>query len=349
MQILLLWASLADYSVAALHSLSKKNCSLSIIYQPIDANAPYKDFDMSFAEYHINYNSLSEKKIEDFCYQLKPNVIIMASWNYPLYMKIAKKLKKEGTYVVSTFDGQWEATLKQRLGIIVSPFLLKPSIDNFFVPGDRQAVFARKLGYPNPFLGYYSANSSLFFNKKNTFPSKFIFCGRLVSIKGIDYLVKAYLNYRKIVSKPWDLMICGKGQLETLFNNIDGVECKGFQDPKSLASCFTEASCLILPSYHEPWGVVIHEAALAGLSIISSHACGAATYFVRDGQNGFLINADEDSLTNAMVKMSTQSPQKLMNMSSTSNQLGQFWTTDKWADYVEENILSKVNSNTQNS
>jgi glycosyltransferase involved in cell wall biosynthesis len=44
---------------------------------------------------------------------------------------------------------------------------------------------------------------------------------------------------------------------------------------------------LILPSWVDHWGVVIHEAACAGLPILASRTCAAAAHLVRDGYNGF--------------------------------------------------------------
>jgi len=85
-------------------------------------------------------------------------------------------------------------------------------------------------------------------------------------------------------------------------------------------------------------GVVIHEAVTSGLSVICSHECGASTMFVRDGQNGYIINPDRASLATAMKKMSAKSPVALEKMSAMSQLLASLWTTEKWADYVYENI-----------
>jgi hypothetical protein len=63
---------------------------------------------------------------------------------------------------------------------------------------------------------------------------------------------------------------------------------------------------------------------------------------VRDGQNGYIIHADKESLVNAMRKMSGKSQKALQDMSATSRLLGSLWTTDKWADYVYENICAPV-------
>ena len=343
-KILLLWSQLADYSVASLRKLSEnKDVELYIIHRKNDPNAPYEGFDLSFFKKEVYFEKENEKELYDFCVTLNPDIIIMASWNYSFYMSVARQCKKAGTYVVSTFDGQWLGTPKQRLGILSSPFFLKPAIDNFFVPGDRQASFARKLGYKSPFIGYYSANTERFCNVQplGSSSNKFIFVGRLVSVKGIDCLMSAYKKYRKEVNNPWNLVICGKGELQHLVENQEGVEIHGFTQPAQLPERLAGAKCLILPSVFEPWGLVVHEAALAGLAIISSYASGASTYFVRDGQNGFIVNPDEESLLRAMKDVSQLSEERFNEMSATSKLLGSLWTTEKWARYVYENICNR--------
>jgi len=340
--ILLLWSPLADYTMACFKKLSEReDIRLYIIYQPAEANAPYKSFDLDFFQKVFIYKKENEKQLNDFCMSLCPDIILMASWNYPFYMSVARRSKKQGSYVISTFDGQWRATLKQKIGILVAPFFLKPAIDNFFVPGDRQANFARKLGYKNPLLGFYSAYTERFKNiTRNHISHKFLFVGRLVAIKGIENLVEAYKEYRRTVNDPWELIIVGKGHLSSVCKNVEGIVMKDFVQPKELPAIFSEATCLVLPSFFEPWGLVIHEAVTSGLPVICSHECGGLTMFVRDGQNGYIINTDTPSLVKAMKKMSAKTNEELGEMSAASRLLGSLWTTDTWTDYVYENICS---------
>src|SRR5690606_9041740 len=157
MKVLVLWAPLADYTVASLMQLASKNdVEIHLIYQDGEADAPYDKFDLSFCKSALQYQAGNESDLLRFSLHLVPDVILMSSWNYPYYMSIIKACRKFGSYVVSTFDGQWAGTFWQMLAIFISPFFLKPCIDNFFVPGDRQANFARKLGYNSPYLGYYT-------------------------------------------------------------------------------------------------------------------------------------------------------------------------------------------------
>ena len=96
----------------------------------------------------------------------------------------------------------------------------------------------------------------------------------------------------------------------------------GFVQPEALPDTFARASCLILPSRSEHWGVVIHEAAPAGRPIICSTTCGASVSLVLDGYNGFVFEAgDAKALAAAMLRMHNASPAAWRQMSEASAML----------------------------
>ena len=82
----------------------------------------------------------------------------------------------------------------------------------------------------------------------------------------------------------------GVGPLADTIGSIDGVDMLGFVQPDEMPSVFARAGCLVLPSRHEPWAVVIHEAASAGLPVVCTRACGASTRLVLDGLNGAVVS-----------------------------------------------------------
>jgi glycosyltransferase involved in cell wall biosynthesis len=47
---------------------------------------------------------------------------------------------------------------------------------------------------------------------------------------------------------------------------------------------------LVLPSYSEPWGLVVNEAMACGMPVIVSEKCGCAPDLVQNGKNGISIN-----------------------------------------------------------
>lgn len=340
MRITILWSSLASYSVAFFKELALQGCNIQLIYQINESEAPYKAFDLSFCEISLEDSDHIKNNLESIINDFHPDCILMSSWCFPYFMRIAKILRKKGIYVVSTMDHQWYGTFKQYIGVISSRIFLKPSIDKFLVAGDRQANFACKLGYNDVLYGFYAADINKFTCDVPIWQrsANFLFLGRLAAVKGIEELAGAYLSYRGQVKKPWGLKVAGSGPLENMLRRIPGVELLGFVQPADVPELMREARCFVLPSRWEPWGVAIHEAAAAGLPIIATYPCGATTMFVRDGVNGCVVSPRPKDLTKAMVRMSMASQQVLEQMSITSSTLAKLWDPAKLAGYFIDRI-----------
>jgi glycosyltransferase involved in cell wall biosynthesis len=52
------------------------------------------------------------------------------------------------------------------------------------------------------------------------------------------------------------------------------------------------ALCLVTPSNEEQWGLVVNEALAFDLPVVASTVVGATEILVRNGVNGFLVEAD---------------------------------------------------------
>jgi len=92
--------------------------------------------------------------------------------------------------------------------------------------------------------------------------------------------------------------------LESQWEELSGVEVKGFLQQEDLAEETAGAGAFVLPSRREPWGVVVHEFAAAGLPLILSSACGAATEFLIPGYNGFVFeNEDATGLAQSLNRL----------------------------------------------
>jgi glycosyltransferase involved in cell wall biosynthesis len=217
-----------------------------------------------------------------------------------LYLKVAKKAKKSGVKVIAGLDTKWEGSLKQRIASIMSIYLVKPYFSHILVAGIYQFEYAKKLGYSNEEILYpeYSADVDLFNNyfKKNNqprsinYPKNIIYVGRLVREKGIEILLKSFEKLR--ISYPeLKLKLIGNGELESMCKGIENVNVKGFLLPHQIIDEFEGYGIFCLPSFNEPWGVVVHEFAAAGFPMVTARNCGAATIFVRDSYNGFLFTS----------------------------------------------------------
>ena len=341
MKITILWSGLASYSVAFFKELSLQGCSIQLIFQPIDADALYQPFDLSFCQMILEDSIDVRMNIESLVRDFNPACILMSSWCFPHYMHLTKKLRRNSIYVVSAMDNQWRGTIRQYFGVVSSSIFLKPSIDTFLVSGDRQALFANKLGYQDLMYGYGAADIKRFIcdipiGQRH---ENFLFIGRLIKIKGITELARAYMNYREQMKEPWGLKVSGSGPLMELLKGMPGVDLLGFVQPANVPKLMSQARCFILPSRWEQWGVVLHEATAAGLPVIATYPCGSTTMFARDGVNGYVVPPKSQHLTKAMVRVSTASQTVLERMSIASSTLAKLWDPAKLA----ENFLSNIN------
>jgi glycosyltransferase involved in cell wall biosynthesis len=65
-------------------------------------------------------------------------------------------------------------------------------------------------------------------------------------------------------------------------------------DSQSLVDAYHAANVFLLPSFHEPFGIVILEAWSAGLPVLASNV-GGIPYFVEDGVDGLLFDPGNDN------------------------------------------------------
>ncbi len=80
-----------------------------------------------------------------------------------------------------------------------------------------------------------------------------------------------------------------------------------------------QSGAFILPSRYEPWGVVVHEFATAGLPLLLSEHVGARPQFLIDGLNGYTFYQDSaKDLAQKMHQLSSLSCESLLKMGQVS-------------------------------
>jgi glycosyltransferase involved in cell wall biosynthesis len=214
------------------------------------------------------------------------------------------------------------------------------------VPGDRTEFYARRIGFgiSDIIRGSLSADVDLFHSGPRPGHElaghrAFLYVGRLVWHKGADLLGAAYRRYRELTDDPWDLHVAGTGPFDEHVRSIPGVTMHGFLQPPQIAELMRAVSCFALTSHIEPYGVVVHEAAAAGLPILCTEFSGAGPSYVQDGANGWLVPAgDSESWAQAMLRMSTSDESRLAAMSDVSRALSQRITPAIWALNLHEQL-----------
>lgn len=132
-----------------------------------------------------------------------------------------------------------------------------------------------------------------------------LFMSKLQTRKHPDHLLAAY---RRLTAPRPYLLFAGDGalrpDLERAAADDPDVRFLGFQGQSALGPLLALADVFVLPSVHEPWGLVVNEAMSAGCAVILSDQVGAAADLVRPGINGLTYPAgDIGALTAALAQV----------------------------------------------
>jgi 1,2-diacylglycerol 3-alpha-glucosyltransferase len=143
----------------------------------------------------------------------------------------------------------------------------------------------------------------------------FLYVGRLAPEKNLGTLVGAWASYRRSGGTR-SLVLVGDGPEATEIHRLavqsglaEGIVFAGHKSSRELWPYFAFASCFVLPSTREPWGLVVNEAMAASLPVIVSTACGCADNLVDAGRNGYMFNpADPRELTARLLEFDRLGP-----------------------------------------
>ncbi|KAF5430705.1 Glycosyltransferase involved in cell wall bisynthesis [Candidatus Methanophagaceae archaeon] len=140
-----------------------------------------------------------------------------------------------------------------------------------------------------------------------------LYVGRIVRLKGVDYLIKSFSLLGKKMENVF-LIIVGDGPFRKECENlaeelyVKNIIFTGYKDIEK-ASYYKACDVFVLPSIligdqYEAWGLVINEAMAFGKPIITTDAVGAADDLARDAYNGYIVkNKNVEELYDALYKL----------------------------------------------
>lgn len=113
------------------------------------------------------------------------------------------------------------------------------------------------------------------------------FVGKLAAYKGVDLLIRAAEIYRKDCGNVITL-ICGDGELRAELEmlartlGIRGIHFLGHQSQDSAAEVYSIADVSVVPSRHEPFGLVAVEALACGTPVVGTNGGGLSDFITPD-------------------------------------------------------------------
>lgn len=337
-RILFLYSELADYFLACVQALveDEHTSTVRIIHWDVNPEAP---FDLSD---HQNLNLIAKGSYKNrpelikSVIEFKPTCIVVSGWMDADYMSVAKKYQPN-IPVVLTLDNWWTGSMKQWMAAATSAFYLRRHFNKAWVPGEKQVNFALKLGFKSEDIakGFYCADDRKFeavyqARKKSTGfkpTRKLLYVGRYIEVKGIQELWSAFVQLSPQFPR-WELHCIGTGEL---WNNREihpKIFHHGFVQPSQLHEHLVEADAFVMPSKKEPWGVVLHEMALAGIPLLATKEVGASEKFLDHEKNGLLVHPSQ--LGNALKDIFDSSTSRFSKFGDHSRCLGETSLPRHW-------------------
>lgn len=271
----------------------------------------------------------------------RPDVVLLCGYGYPAMMRVLRWCRRHRVPCILWTDSNVHSDTATGLRRFAKDLIVRRvvrSVDAIFACGHNGAQYWANYGATaeNMFFGPVEPDYAMI--DRTTIQAaddvvrafglapdriRMIVCSRLVPVKAVDQAIDAFCAVAR--KRPnVDLIILGNGPLrKELAARVPSpmasrVVFAGFQDKQVVVNAWYKASHVLLhPATWEPWGVVLLEAAAAGLAIITTGVVGAVPEVAHDGVNAAIVRPnDRRALMNAILR-STE-PDRLASMRAAS-------------------------------
>ena len=269
------------------------------------------------------------RSVRETLAELRPDVVFIYGYSLEVMRRIRSWAGRNGAGTVLISDSnefdrprRW---LSERL-----KSLFVSRVDAGFAGGTSSSRYLQKLGLPAERIvpGYDVVDNQAFWRRtcenrsrlaqireKWSLPADcFLYVGRMIPEKNLGRLLAAYTRYAGLLGSdgsPWDLVLCGSGpEEENLHRSAaqlprhiqEHIQFCGLVRQPDLVDFYAFASCLVLPSISESWGLVVNEALACELPVLVSERAGCAADLVREGETGWTFDPhDVDRLAGLMA------------------------------------------------
>ena len=139
-----------------------------------------------------------------------------------------------------------------------------------------------------------------------------LFASKLQTRKHCNDLIEAYANLPRGADgspSPY-LVIVGDGEeraaleAQAAATGLDSIHFAGFANQSELPALFDLATVFVLPSRHEPWGLIVNEVMNAARPVIVTDEVGCHFDLIADGVEGYVYPArDVGALAAALERV----------------------------------------------
>jgi glycosyltransferase involved in cell wall biosynthesis len=278
--------------------------------------------------------------------QTRPEIVVVGGWNQPAFWLAALWVKLRRRRLVVWVESTANDARSGHRPLEFAKRWFARHSDAVLVPGRLSAEFVRALGTsaerihvaPNAIdatifgerVAERRTGRAQLRGERGLEGPVILYVGRLDGEKGLDVLL------RSMWTVTATLVLAGSGTLagELEAGAPANVRFLGAVEREELVNWYAAADVFVLPSRSEPWGMVLNEAAAAGLPIVATDAVGAAYELVEDGANGFIVPAGDEYALAASLQRLVEDEDLRGRAGQRSLEVSERFTPDAWATAV---------------
>jgi glycosyltransferase involved in cell wall biosynthesis len=265
--------------------------------------------------------------------RFRPDAVAVGGWNQPAFWEALAYTKVARVPLLVWIESTERDARSEARPLELAKRVLVRGAAGAFVPGMASADYARSLGVPDDRVVVApNAVENAFFR---TFPRRdattctFLYVGRHDPEKGLDVLLDAFDGV------PGRLVLAGSGTEAAALEQRadDRVTFLGPVPRDQTPRLYASADVFVLPSRSEQWGMVLNEAAAAGLPLVATDAAGAAYELVDDDPR--VPAGDVEALRVALQRLATDPDLRQAGGERARERVARM-TPDAWAEGVRE-------------
>lgn len=358
MRILMIYIEPAPYIVDLIRVLRQRYpaISLRVLYihealtQPWDAK-----LDDGVSELLPSSAKEAAKVLYRTIHEGDFDILHLAGWGHRLLLQVlllgivfGRTICVESDTQLPEHESRWKGVVKR----LLYPLLFS-RIAVFFPGGSRQVRYFRYYGVParkihlaRMTVDVTSITSIAANIKKNReiirqamgIPEDaclLVFVGRLEDYKGISLLLDAF---KQINNAGCCLLVVGDGscrdKVEATNRQNERVIYLGRRDFAGVIEALAISDVAVVPSFFEPWGLVVNEAMAAGLPVIASDRVGCVDDLVKHGVTGLVFSSgDAKALGQALQTLARDSLLR-KRLGQAGHELISHWRLEDEADIL---------------
>ncbi len=280
-------------------------------------------------------------RLKEVLADISPDILVNgAGYFHPKNYKVLRAWKKQSGKKLVLWSESTAIDQKRNLAKEFVKRQVLKIYDAAIVAGSMHKEYLVDLGFPENRIQVVGnvVDNDFFESQKQSQRNGFLYVGRMLDIKNVQNLIEAYARYRKDAKNPQPLYLVGDGPLKDDFEqkvksqNIKGIVFTGNLQVDQVKEYYKQCRFFILPSFSEPWGLVINEAMASGLPVAASVNCGATHDLVHPEKNGFVFAPNNvNDIVAVLHRLDSLSESQYDEMSSYAKSYISNYSPEKYA------------------